>query len=273
MLAVVIIAFSFTGCGDKKNNSNQDTTLDSYETVKSDYNMLLRKYDKLNEKYNKIKSSADAHTDSEIVTTVIKSTFVKMSLKLSATSTEDYIDDIALVSEVKNSLNKLIVDNKTKVNSLKASNNIYYSYTMYKDDNSLMTFDVYPNDRIIFNDAPKTVFYCENIAKIGVAYFGEEDYEELPNMSLYQKMYLSDICYIDGKLQSEDVVKKISTELDSFVKDGELDQVDDLAVDTLKVIEFRFQGNLYTINLYDKYISILEDESDHFYRLKRKVIF
>ncbi len=295
VVMLMVMALGFSGCEEKQIDVSDVKDADAYKSLETEYNELNRKYDKLKSKYNKLKDSSDVDeaSDYDVISSIGKATFVKMKCQaniddnganeadssegdsLSGNNTtndndfsEMYVDNSVLLKDVKDSLRNAILDTKTKVSVLNGKGANYYTYVLFKDDNSILTFKVYSNDRVVFDDLPKKVFYSEGISRIGRAYYGTGDKSEIPDLTLAQRVYSSDLCFIEGELASADGLKSISKKLSSGIKKELGEAPIDIDYETLVNVEVRISGKQYMIEMYDRYVRVKYNDKEQWYLCK-----
>ena len=256
-------------CNESEIATSDVKETDAYMDLQTDYEELSRKYEKIKSKYDSLNVSDDATSYKDLIDGIAKSTFVKLACKKNVTDATDIeISNEDILSRLKVMLSKSIKDNKTKLSALAKEEG--YVYTAFRDDNSIMAFTVYDNDRVVFYDMPKVVFYCQGAAFIGRAYFGDGSHLDSLEVSVPEIMYDADICYLDEALMSADAREAIAFKLNKALGKIVKDEVDEYAevAPAVHGIMIYYLGRVYDLGFYEDYIEISEGDESIKYEYK-----
>ena len=278
LVALMSALMLFSSCGEQEIAVSDVKDTDAYKELQADNEELERKYEKIKSKFNALNVSEDAVSHSEIMNGISKSTFTKLICKGGEDSNANTtITDEDLLKRLKVRLTKSIIDNKTKLSSLPDKES--YTYTIVKDDNSIIALIVYEGDRVVFNDKLDTVYYCDGVSFIGEAFYGDGSFVDELNVSIPQAIYNSEICYLDDVLMSADARESVAYKLNRAI--GKKVDVDDSmdSSEPYHSLIIYYYGKAYELKFYDKYIEFKnmdkpEDNTKYAYKsLNYKRIF
>ena len=262
ILLMVGMLNSVTGC-EKEITVEDITASEEYQKLDTKYASLERKYAKL-----KSQSSSQSTTESnreaeEYFNKIKKSEFVSVRYgQLSDTGEYPISDNKSLCKWLKKSVGAAVELSNVNADEFTAETEAVYNYTLYNEDNTVCECKIYQNNYVMFSELPDTVYYVEDITRLGDAAFVTEESLRMPKQSVYCDLYDSQMVFLGERLLSVEDGKAVASAFyQSRSKELKTKPVD-VEEEHTQEYRFMYHGTTYKMKLYKQYISLQKNDEE-----------